>query len=114
MIVIRQTTPADRRALELVAGRDSASVPAGALMAAFEDGELRAAISLSTGQSIADPFHPTARLVEALRACAAGQPRTRSIFGSYRGSFATSAATQSPKIPTSTCVPSSTPAGRYA
>ena len=114
MIAIRPTIPADRALLERVAGRDTSSVPDGALVAAFEDGELRAAIALASGESIADPFHPTAPLVAARRAYASGQPPTRSKPGSYRGSFATSAASQSPKMPTSTATPSCTPAGRYA
>jgi hypothetical protein len=114
MIAIRPTIPADRALLERVAGRDTSSVPGGALLAAFEDGELRAAISLASGESIADPFHPTAHLVAALRAYAGAQPRTRSMPGSYRGSFATSAGSQSPKMPTSTAAPSCTPAGKYA
>jgi hypothetical protein len=114
MIAIRAATPADRPALERLAGRDSAALPRGPLLVAFEHGELRAALSLASGGSIADPFHPTAHLTEALRAYAGSQPRTRSIFGSYSGSSETAAPTQRPKTPTSARVPTSTAAGRYA
>ena len=117
MLAVRLATKADLPALERLAGRDSAQLPSGELLIAAERGELRAALSLATGEVVADPFAPTAHVVAALRAYAgapARQPRTRSIFGSYRGSAATSAATQRPKMPTSTCAPRSTAAGRYA
>jgi hypothetical protein len=52
-------------------------VPHGPLLLAFEAGELRAAISLATGAVIADPFAPTARLVELLQFGAAPPPRPR-------------------------------------
>lgn len=115
MAELRHATPADERALRRLAERDCARVPAGPLIVAVEDGRIRAALAPGTGEAIADPFAPTAHLLEALRAyCGTDQPRTRSIFGSYRGSRVTSAPSQRPKIPTSRRSPTSTAAGRYA
>ena len=67
-IVIRPTRPEDERALERLAGLDSASVPALPLLVAEADGALRAALSLHDGAVIADPFHRTAPLVALLAA----------------------------------------------
>ena len=117
MLSVRRATAADRPALERLAGRDSASVPSGCLLVAYEGGELRAALALESGEVLADPFAPTAHVVATLRTYAgkpAAQARMRSFFGSYRGSADTSAATPLPATPTSTRVPSSRPAGRYA
>jgi hypothetical protein len=82
-IEIRPARPDDGRALTRLGQLDSARVPPAPLLLAFEGGELRAAISLATGAAIADPFAPTARLVELLRTEAAPprhRPRTRSGF----------------------------------
>jgi hypothetical protein len=65
-IVIRPSRPEDERALERLAGLDSASVPAVPLLVAEADGALRAALSLHDGAVIADPFHRTAPLVALL------------------------------------------------
>jgi hypothetical protein len=65
-IVIRQTRPTDTDELRLVAQRDSQPVPDGEMLVAIVNGEIRAAISLSTGEVIADPFHPTEQLVRML------------------------------------------------
>lgn len=65
-IVIRPSRPEDERALERLAGLDSASVPALPLLLAEADGALRAALSLQDGVVIADPFHRTAPLVALL------------------------------------------------
>ena len=73
-IVIRPDRPADARALAGLAALDSAIVPAGPMLVAEVAGELRAAISLTDGRTIADPFHRTASLV-ALLAMRAGQLR---------------------------------------
>ena len=70
-IEIRPTRPADARALTRLGQLDSAPVPPAPLLLAIEGGELHAAISLATGDAIADPFAPTARLVELLRTQAA-------------------------------------------
>lgn len=73
-ICIRPARPSDEPALRRVAERDSRLLPEGDLLVAAVAGELRAALSLRTGESIADPFHPTAALVELL-AIRAGQRR---------------------------------------
>jgi hypothetical protein len=70
-IEIRPARPDDERALARLGELDSARVPPGPLLLAFEGGEPRAALSLATGAAIADPFAPTARLVQLLRASAA-------------------------------------------
>jgi hypothetical protein len=66
-ITIRPATPADRFALKRLAQRDSARTPEGNVLVAETDGALRAAVAVESGQTIADPFHRTAELVELLR-----------------------------------------------
>ncbi|HEY6638707.1 MAG TPA: hypothetical protein VIZ61_13575 [Solirubrobacterales bacterium] len=65
-IVIRPAGATDEDAVRLVAQRDSRAVPEGELLIAAVGGEVRAAISLSTGQVIADPFQRTEELVRVL------------------------------------------------
>ena len=65
-IVIRFSERGDERALARLAGRDSQPVPAGALLVAEADGELRAALPLDGRGAVSDPFHPTAELVRLL------------------------------------------------
>jgi hypothetical protein len=87
-IEIRPARPDDERALIRLGQLDSARVPPAPLVLAVEGGELRAAISLATGAAIADPFAPTARLVELLRTQAAPpqrRPGTRSGSRLIRG-----------------------------
>ncbi len=62
---------ADRAALVRLAGRDSAPIPSGDLLGAEMAGVLIAAISLRTGDSIADPFTASAAAREALEIRAA-------------------------------------------
>ena len=57
----------DERDITRLALLDSRRAPAGPALLAYVDGELRAAVRLVDGQAIADPFHPTAELVEILR-----------------------------------------------
>ena len=71
---IRLATDADHADLEALAGRDSAVVPSGSLLLAYEGGALVAALSLGDGSVIADPFKPTTAVVSALRAYASDQP----------------------------------------
>jgi hypothetical protein len=70
-VTVRPAHAADERALLRLAALDSAAVPPAPLLLAEVDGELRAALSLWDGTTIADPFHPTVALVELLRARAA-------------------------------------------
>ncbi|MFL5870401.1 MAG: hypothetical protein ACJ75R_04925 [Solirubrobacterales bacterium] len=67
-VAIRSTTDADHEQLVRLAERDSGVIPHEPLLVAEASGEIRAAISLSDGGTIADPFHPTADLVALLRA----------------------------------------------
>lgn len=67
-ITIRPEYPDDELALIRLATLDSTDgMPARPLLLAEVDGELRAALSLRDGSTIADPFHPTAALLELLR-----------------------------------------------
>jgi hypothetical protein len=50
-----------------LAQRDSRLVPAGMLLVAEVDGQVRAVLSLDTGEVVADPFVPSAALVDLLR-----------------------------------------------
>ena len=59
-------------ALERLAGLDSRPLPPGPHLVAERDGRTDAALSLSTGELIADPFRRTAELRELLRCHAGG------------------------------------------
>jgi hypothetical protein len=65
-ITIRLAGPQDAPELRRVAQRDSRPAPEGEALIAVVAGEIRAAISLSSGQAVADPFHPTEELVRML------------------------------------------------
>ena len=65
-IIIRLTRPTDTDELRRVAQRDSRPLPYGELLVALVEGEIRAAISLTRGEVIADPFHRTDELVRML------------------------------------------------
>jgi hypothetical protein len=66
-VVLRHATTADEHALRTLAALDSTPVPAGPFLLAEVGGRAQAALSLSDGTAIADPFEPTAELVELLR-----------------------------------------------
>src|SRR3954453_21309358 len=70
-VAIRAARGSDGLALARLAALDSKRPLAGALPVAENDGELAAALSLSTGTHVADPFRPTAELVAMLRLHAA-------------------------------------------
>jgi hypothetical protein len=70
-LMIRFAEERDEPAVARLAALDSARVPSGLLLLAEEHGELRAALSLSDGRAVADPFLRTAHLVETLRAASA-------------------------------------------
>jgi hypothetical protein len=66
-VTIRPLSETDSEALRVLAERDSARAPNGSLLGAEKDGRLLAAISTSSGEVVADPFHRTADLVGLLR-----------------------------------------------
>jgi hypothetical protein len=70
-ITIRLARETDVAALQRLAQRDTRPVPGGRLLIAERDGVVDAALSLDSGQAIADPFKPSAELVALLRARAA-------------------------------------------
>jgi hypothetical protein len=66
-VVIRAARGSDGPALRRLAELDSREhVPAGNLLLAESDDELVAALSLDTGERIADPFRRTADVVDLL------------------------------------------------
>jgi hypothetical protein len=69
-ILVRPARAADADALSVLAALDSARPLTGDVLLAFSGGAVAAAMSLDTGAVIADPFQPTGRLVELLRAAA--------------------------------------------
>ena len=68
---MRFASPADARGLEHLAGLDSGPVPTGPTLVGELDGEIVAALPLSRGRVIADPFRATAELVRLLELRAA-------------------------------------------
>ena len=66
-ISIRSAGRDDLRTVSRLAALDSAPVPFGPVLLAEVDGEPRAAIALTDGRVVADPFAPTADLVALLR-----------------------------------------------
>jgi hypothetical protein len=70
-VLVRFATSDDAAAIARLAALDSAPAPAGELLLAEVAGDLRAAVRISDRAAIADPFEPTAALVELLRARAA-------------------------------------------
>jgi hypothetical protein len=67
-VTLRCAEARDETALTRLAQLDSAAPPAPPVLVAELDGRLAAAISLVDGAVVADPFQPTAALVELLRA----------------------------------------------
>lgn len=65
-IALRRATDADRPALERLADLDSAQPLTGDVLVAELRGELQAAIEVGGGAIIADPFRPSAHLVDIL------------------------------------------------
>lgn len=67
MITLRHAFPDDACAVARLAALDSRPVPPSPLLLAEIDGEPWAALSLLDGSAIADPFRPTAALLDLLR-----------------------------------------------
>ena len=72
-LVLRPATSVDTADLERLAALDSARPLEGEVLLAYAGGDVRAALSLESGRVVADPFYPSAELVELLRA-AGGTP----------------------------------------
>jgi hypothetical protein len=70
-ITIRPAYADDDFALLSLAALDSAELPTAPQLVAEVDGQLVAALSLSDGTSIADPFTRTVEILELLRQAAA-------------------------------------------
>jgi hypothetical protein len=87
-IEIRLLAPQDEGELARLAELDTAKPPSQPLLGATFDGRLVAALSLATGESIADPFRPTAGirslLVTRARQLRGGGPN-RGLLRHVRG-----------------------------
>ena len=66
-ITIRQATTDDAFALRRLAALDDRAALHGQILVAEQAGEIRAALSLENDRAIANPFAPTAKLVDLLR-----------------------------------------------
>jgi hypothetical protein len=66
-ITITHSTQANASEVWRLAALDDRRAPKAPALLAYVDGELRAAVSVRDGHAVADPFHPTAELVEILR-----------------------------------------------
>ena len=67
-LTFRFATEEDAAMLARLAALDSSTIPAQPVLLAEVGGELHAAMSLSQGRVVADPFRPTAELTQLLRA----------------------------------------------
>ena len=65
-VTIRIAGPADARALRALEDLDSGRLPAGDVVVAEVAQEIWAAVPVAGGAAVADPFHPSAALVELL------------------------------------------------
>jgi hypothetical protein len=65
-LTMRKAVAGDALDLERLAALDSAPLPEGPLLVAESDGRLLAAMPLAGGPAIADPFAPTAAVIELL------------------------------------------------
>jgi len=77
-VLVRPARSVDSDALTVLAALDSAAPLAGEVLLAVTGGEVAAAMSLDTGAVIANPFEPTAHLVDLLRTAARPEPSRRS------------------------------------
>ena len=76
-LVLRPATPVDAAALRRLAALDSAQPLDGEIVVAYAAGDLRAAVAVESGRAVADPFYPSAELVELLRNAVGGDGRRR-------------------------------------
>jgi hypothetical protein len=66
-ITLRLATDADAGAVRCLAQLETRALPPGPYLVATRDGAIEAAISLSTGDELANPFRRTAELCALLR-----------------------------------------------
>jgi hypothetical protein len=66
-ITVRHSVASDLSELARLAALDSASPPRGPALIAEADSRMLAALPLGSGRPIADPFEPTAEVLELLR-----------------------------------------------
>jgi hypothetical protein len=88
-VVIRLTDADDANDAEVLATLaelDSACRPSGRVLLAERAGQPVAALGLSTGEAIANPFLPTADVVELLRLRAAQLQPARRLFRGFAAS----------------------------
>ena len=78
-VTIRLGAPRDEHRLAKLAELDSSRPPAQPVLLAEVDGKLTGAISLSDGTVVANPFRPTADVVDLLRVRAAQLGRVSPI-----------------------------------
>jgi hypothetical protein len=71
-VTLSLATDADRAALDRLAQLDCRLLPPGPHLVAERDGRIEAAISLASGELVADPFRRTAELCELLRCHSGG------------------------------------------
>ena len=76
-VLVRPARDVDAADLAKLAKLDSAAPLTGHVLLAVSGGEVAAAMSLDTGAVIANPFVPTAHLVELLRTAARPEPARR-------------------------------------
>jgi hypothetical protein len=91
-VTVRRSTSGDASALARLAALDSASAPRGPALIAEADTRMLAALPLGAGRPIADPFEPTAELVQLLElrrsqieAARGRVPRERGLRSFLRG-----------------------------
>jgi len=70
-LTIRDLGPADAGTVERIAALDSRHAPEAPLLGAEVEGRLLAAVSIRTGEAVADPFSRTAELTDLLQLRAA-------------------------------------------
>jgi hypothetical protein len=71
LMTIRTAEAADQPSLRDLASLDSARPLSGTALVAEVDGAPIAALEMKSGRAVADPFRPTARVLELLRLRAA-------------------------------------------
>ena len=76
-VLVRPARDVDAADLAILAALDSAAPLTGEVLIAVSGGEVAAAMSIDTGAVVANPFVPTAHLVELLRTAARPEPARR-------------------------------------